>query len=253
MSGSICKQGLDFIPEQLDAVGLVVVGRKDLDAVPPNPESAPAEIVVAALVLDLHQLLQDLLPPDPLSLVQKEQHPVVGFRRTDAVDAAHAGHNDAIPAFEQGARGRHAHLVDLVVDGGFFLDIGVGSGDVGFGLIVVVIADEVLHGVFREKGAELLAELGRQGLVVGQHQGRPVHLLDDLGHGVGLPGPGDPEQHLVQLAVIQSANQVPDRLGLVALRLILGYPEGLLSFHRRLSLISAEKEGGVGAPEAEGV
>ena len=226
------KQGLDFIPEQLDAVGLIVVSRKDLDAVPPDTESAPAKIVIAALILDLHQLLQYLLPADPLSLGQKEQHPVVGFRRTDAVDAADAGHNDAIPPFEQGSGGRHAHLVDLVVDGGFFLDIGVGSRNVGFGLIVVVVADEVLHGIVREKAAELLAELRRQRLVVSQHQSRAVHLLYDLGHGVGLAGTGDPQQNLVRLTVIQSANQFPDRLDLIALRLILSHPKGFLRFHR---------------------
>ena len=40
-------------------------------------------------------------------------------------------------------------------------------------LVIVVIGDEVLNGVLREEFPQLVAELGRQGFVVGQHQSRP--------------------------------------------------------------------------------
>ena len=40
-----------------------------------------------------------------------------------------------------------AHAVDLLVDRGFFLDIGVGARNIGFGLVVVVIGDEILDRV----------------------------------------------------------------------------------------------------------
>ena len=58
-----------------------------------------------------------------------------------------------------------------------FSMIGVGRGDVGLGLVVVVVADEVLHRVLREELLELAVELGRQGLVGGDDQGRAVQLL----------------------------------------------------------------------------
>jgi hypothetical protein len=38
--------------------------------------------------------------------------------------------------------------------------------DVGFGLIVIVVADEILDGVLGEEFLELLVKLGRESLVV---------------------------------------------------------------------------------------
>ena len=62
-----------------------------------------------------------------------------------------------------------------------FFDVDVALRDVGFGLVVVVIADEIVDGVAREEAAELLVELGGQRLVVGQHQRRLAELGDDVG------------------------------------------------------------------------
>jgi hypothetical protein len=57
-----------------------------------------------------------------------------------------------------------AQPVDLVVDRRVLLDIEVLGGDVGLGLVVVVVGDEVLDPVVREELAELVAELRRQRL-----------------------------------------------------------------------------------------
>ena len=65
-----------------------------------------------------------------------------------------------------------AQAVDLVVDGRVLLDVEVLRGHVGLGLVVVVVADEVLDGVVGQELAELVAELGRQRLVVGDDQRR---------------------------------------------------------------------------------
>ena len=42
------------------------------------------------------------------------------------------------------------HSVDLVVDDGVLFDEGIRDRDVGFGLVVVVVGDEVFDGVVRE-------------------------------------------------------------------------------------------------------
>jgi hypothetical protein len=70
-------------------------------------------------------------------------------------------------------------------------------GDIGFGLVVVVIADEIFDRVFREERLELAVKLRRQRLVGRQDQGRALGGLDDLGHGEGLARAGDAQQHLV--------------------------------------------------------
>ena len=77
-------------------------------------------------------------------------------------------------------------------------------GDIGLRLVVVVVGHKVLHGVFREKLPELLAQLGGQCLIVGQHQCGTLHLLDDLGHGVGLAGAGNALEHLLPQAVFHA-------------------------------------------------
>ena len=52
------------------------------------------------------------------------------------------------------------------------LDVEVGLGNVGLGLVVVVVGDEVLDGVVGEELPELVAELRGERLVVGDHERR---------------------------------------------------------------------------------
>ena len=112
--------------------------------------------------------------------------------------------------------------VDLVVPRGILLDVGIGPRQVRLGLEVVVVADEVLHRVVREELAELLVQLRGERLVVGHDQRRALGRLDHLGRGVRLAGPGRPEQHLVLESGLETADQVGNRLRLVAGRLERG-------------------------------
>ena len=52
---------------------------------------------------------------------------------------------------------------------------------IGFGLVVVVVRDEVLDRVLWEERLEFAVELGRERFIVRQHQGRALHLLDHVG------------------------------------------------------------------------
>ena len=96
-------------------------------------------------------------------------------------------------------------------------------GDIGLRLVVVVVGDKVLHRIVGKKLLELGAQLGGQGLVVGQHQSGPLDLLDDLGHGEGLAGAGDPQQGLLIQAHLNTLGQGFDGLRLVAAGLIFRY------------------------------
>ena len=62
-------------------------------------------------------------------------------------------------------RGRMAQLIDLVVDLGILFDVGIARGDIGLGLVVVVIGNKVLDGVLGKEFLELGVELSRQGLI----------------------------------------------------------------------------------------
>ncbi len=114
-----------------------------------------------------------------------------------------------------------AQPVDLIVDGGVLLDVRVRLWDVCLGLVVVVVADEVLDPVLREELAELVGELGGQRLVGGQHERRLLHLLDQPGDGRRLAGAGDAEQRLESASTFYSVGQLRNGLRLIAGRLEL--------------------------------
>ena len=116
-----------------------------------------------------------------------------------------------------------AQPVDLLVHRRILLDVGVRVSDVGLRLIVIVIGNEIFHRVFRKKLPELAAKLGCQGLVVRQHQGGPVHLLNDGGHGEGLTGAGNAQQGLLMQSPVDAVHQLFNGLRLIAGGLVFGY------------------------------
>ena len=216
------RQLVDFVAEQPDAKRVLLVRRHDLDDVAAHAEGAAPELHVVALVLDLDQLPEDLIAVDALPELERQQHAVVRLGRAKAVDAGDAGDDDDVAALEERPGGREAHPVDLVVDRRFLLDVRVGGGHVGFGLVVVVVADEVLDGVLRKEAPELLIQLGGERLVVRHHQRRAVHLRDGLRHRERLAGAGDAQQHLMRVAPVQPFDELGDSANLVALDLEVG-------------------------------
>ena len=218
----------DLVAEQVDAPGAVfVVRREDVDDVAAHPEGAAREIRRGALVLRRDQIGDHAALLDLLALLDREGHRRIGLDRADAVDARHRGDDDDVVAFEQRARRRVAHAVDLLVDRGILLDVGVGARDIGFRLVVIVIRDEILHRVVGEEALELAVELRRQGLVRRQDDRRPLRRLDHLRHGEGLARAGDAEQHLGAVVALGALDQVLDRGRLIALRRHVGLQHDL--------------------------
>ena len=216
-------EAVDLIPEELHPDGGVLpVGGPHLHRVPPDPEHVALKGDVVALIADVHQALQELVPLDGHAHPEGHHHLLKVLRLAQAVDAGHGGHHDHVPPLQQGGGGRQAQPVDLLVDGGVLLDEGVRVGDVGLRLIVVVVGDEILHRVVGEELPELGAQLGGQRLVVGQHQGGALDLLDDLGHGEGLARAGDAQEGLLVQTHLNAVGQHLNGLRLVAGGRILG-------------------------------
>ena len=169
--------------------------------------------------MDFDELAEDLFPVDALAALERQHHAVIGLRRSQTVDARDAGDDDDVAPLEERPRGGEPHAVDLVIDRRFLLDIRIGGGNVGFRLVVIVVADEVLDGILGEEAAELLIELGGERLVVGHHQRGAVHPGDALRHGERLPGAGDAEQDLGRVAPLQALDELIDRAALIAAKL----------------------------------
>src|SRR5579864_636629 len=215
------RERVNFIAKKLNAVSVVVVSGEDLNHVAANSKRSALKVHVIALVKDFYQLAEDVLALDLLAFFQKEQHAVIGLWRSQAVNAAYGRYDDAVAPLKERARGGKPQLVQFVVDRGFFFDIDVAGGNVGLRLIVVVIRDEVLYRIRGKKLLELVIELGRQRLVVGQHQRGPIELLYHLGHGVCLARAGYAQQHLVLFSGINAASKLFNGVGLVAFGLVI--------------------------------
>ena len=128
------------------------------------------------------------------------------------------------------------HLIDGVIDGRIFGDIGVGLGQIRLRLVVIVITHKVFDGVVREKLSEFLVELTGQCLVVDQHQRRLLNAGDQVGHHKRLARPGHPQQDLLLGPRAHPGGEFFNRLGLIPPGRELGFQsERRHGFFRRSS------------------
>ena len=209
-------EGLDLVIEQLDAQRhFAVFGGEHVDGVAAHPKGAPAEVHVIALVLHAHQLDHHVALAHFVARAQRHHHLVVGLGLANAVNRRHGGHDHHVAPLQQALGARQAHLLNVLVDRRVFLDEQIALRHIGLGLVIVVVADEVLDGILGEKLAELAVQLCGQRFIRRKHNGRASHAGDHIGHGVGLARAGHAQQGLEHLAVLQALHQLFNRLGLV--------------------------------------
>ncbi len=210
-------QRLDLVAPERDADRLgVFTDRHHVDDVTADAEMTARQLDLVALVLHLDKALEQLASADLLPDLQPEAHRQVVDRGAEAVDARHRRHDDDVAPLEQGEGRGVPHPVDLLVDEGVLLDVGIGRRDIGFGLVVVVIADEVFDGIVRQEALQLCVQLRREGLVRREDQRRSLRGSDDVGHREGLARAGDAQQHLPRVTASQTLHQLVDRGRLVA-------------------------------------
>ena len=214
---------LDLIVKQLDADGFEVgFGRVDVDDVAAYAERGAGEVHVVTGVLQVSQATQQFTLVEFVAAVNVQHHFQIGFGAAQAVDARHRGDDNRVLALQQRLGRGQSHLLDVIVDRGVLLNEGVGGGHVRFGLVIVVIRNEVFHGVVGEERLELAIQLGRQGFVGCEHQGRAVHVGNHVGDAEGLARTGHPEQGLVRQAGFDAFNHLANGFGLIACGLKAG-------------------------------
>src|SRR5947207_10969807 len=152
-----------------------------------------------------------------------EQHVQVILRRRDAVDAGDAGDDNGVPAREERAGCREAQSLDLLVNRGILLDVGVGPRNVRFRLVIIEVADEIFDRVLWEELLELGVELRCESFVVRNDERRPVELPDYVCDVESFPRTGHAEQRLMAISSFDRSDQLGDRLPLVATRFVVRF------------------------------
>ena len=205
------------IVEELDANAiLIALGREDINHLAPHAVSAALQHHLVARVLHGGELADDLALVDLVALDHMQHHLEVGLGVAEAVDGGNTGDDDGIAPLHQCTRGREPHLLDVLVDGRILLDESIRRRHIGLGLVVVVIAHEILHRIVGEEFLELPIQLRRERLVGRHHQAGPLHGLDDIGNGVGLARAGHAQQGLVREPILETLDEPRNGLGLVA-------------------------------------
>src|SRR5215208_2656890 len=184
------------------------------------PEVAPVELEVVPGVLDLDEIPQHVVEVIETALLQKDHLRTVFLGTSETVDSGDARYHDHVPAGEQRARRRVPQAVDVLVDLGVLLDEGVRARDVSLGLVVVVVADEVLDGVVGEELGELAGELRSERLIVSDDERGATGLLYNPGHGVGLPRSRNAKQGLRLNARVETRRELLYGSWLVTGRLV---------------------------------
>jgi hypothetical protein len=71
------RELVDLVAEEADPQRVLLVGGIDLDDVAADAKRAAPELVIVALVLNLDQLAENLVPVHALTGFERQQHPVI--------------------------------------------------------------------------------------------------------------------------------------------------------------------------------
>src|SRR5437763_3098780 len=137
----------------------------------------------------------------------------------DAVNAGDRGDDDHVATLEESLCRGEAQLVDLVVLGHLLFDVEIGLRDVSLGLVVVVVRNEILDGVFGKEVSELLIELRGERFVVTENERRAIDRFNYFCDRERLSRSGDAEENLMPGSGPNAFDELADGLGLIALRL----------------------------------
>ncbi len=185
-----------MVAKKLSPVGNVTPGGKNIDDVTPDPKSTPMKVNVITLVLDISQLTDELILLAAFTGLERDCHRRVIIGRANTINTADTGDDNRIPSSQQCRRGGVAQAVNLIINLTILFDIGVAAGHVGFRLVIVKVADEIVDFAVWKKGFELAIKLCRQRLIVCHDERRDLTILDNVGHRKRLTTPGHSQQSL---------------------------------------------------------
>ena len=182
------RQAFHFFIKQLDAQRHVIrLRREDVNHFTTHTERPALEGLVVTGVLQFRQTTQNIALIDDHADGQVQHHFQIQVRIAQAVNCRHGSHHHHITTLQQRFSRRQTHLLNVFVDRRVFLNKRIGTGNVRFRLIIVVVGDEILHGIVRKELLHFAIQLRCQRFIRCQHHGRTLKIGDNIGNGKRLP------------------------------------------------------------------
>ena len=194
----------------------IIIGQVNVHNIPADAELVANEIYIISFILQFNQTCAELITIHLHSRAQTDDHAAVINGIAQRVNAGDTRHNNHVAAFRKCRRSGMAETVNLIIDCAVFFNIGICRRNIGLRLIIVVVADEILHRIVREKAAHLSTDLAGQCFVWFQNKGRTVASGNDVCHGESFAGAGNAEKRLCLIPGLQSFYQRINRLRLVS-------------------------------------
>ena len=217
------RDAVDFVAEKFHTDSIFRrCHRENFYYIAPHTKGTAFKIHIISVILHFNEDVQHFIPVFFHTGTERKHHAIVFFRVTQTIDTGYAGNNNNILPFHQCRCGRVTQFIDFFIDCGIFLNIGIGAGHIGFRLIVIIITDEILYRVFREKFLQFIIKLGCQCFIMGNDQRGFLYFFNDVCHGKGFPGTRYPHQSLKFQSILKSIGYFFDSLGLVASGLKFG-------------------------------
>ena len=212
-----CQNLINLIAPKNDTQNEIGISKENIYCIALNPEISAIQFYLVAGIKCINQTTKESIPDQFLSPPYLYHIGIEVLGITNTIQTRHRGNHQHIPsARKQGGSSRQSQLFNLLVDRQIFFDIGIANRQIGLRLVVVVIRNKILYGIFRKERFELAVQLGGECFIVTQHQGWPVYLIHYVGNTESFTRSCNTKQSLKQDTRVQSINKLTDCLGLIA-------------------------------------
>ena len=142
---------LYLVAKELKAQGVLRIRRIDINHIATHAKRTARKVIVIAIVLNINQRVDKIIALERHLLIHVGSQARIVLRAADTVNARDARNHNHIAARKKRCRRLMTQHLDLFVNGRVLLDIRVALRNIRFRLIVVVVRDEVDHGIIGEK------------------------------------------------------------------------------------------------------
>ena len=194
-----------------------LIAQVDINHIAPDTELSPFKINIIPLILHINKPGYYLIPSNSHPSLYLKRHLPVLFRHPYAVYARYTRHDYYIITRKQRSCGRKPKPINILIYGGILRYICICLRKIAFRLIIVIVADKILHRIIGEEFLEFVVELRRKCLVMGYYKHRPLPSGYCIGYSESLSRTCNAKQCLMLLTIQKTRDQRIYRFRLITL------------------------------------